>query len=92
MLACLFENSTKFTQPLILETYSKPLYLAHMFRALVNVVGAIIAGETGSTLAFEVGKVIEALPAVLAPIWRLRAKWDLCLAVLALKLRFNLRG
>ena len=26
LLACLLENSTKFTQPLILETYSKPLY------------------------------------------------------------------
>ena len=25
LLACLLENSTKFTQPLILETYSKPL-------------------------------------------------------------------
>ena len=24
LLACLLENSTKFTQPLILETYSKP--------------------------------------------------------------------
>ena len=66
--------------------------LAHMFRALINVDGAIIAGETGSTLAFKVGKVIHAVSAVLAPIWRLGAKWDLCLAVLALKLRFNLRG
>ena len=25
LLACLLENSTKFTQPLVLETYSKPL-------------------------------------------------------------------
>ena len=25
LLACLLENSTKFTQPLILETFSKPL-------------------------------------------------------------------
>ena len=63
-----------------------------MFRALIDVFGAIVAGETGSTLAFEVGKVIDAVSAVLAPIWRLGAKWDLCLAVLALKFRFSLLG
>ena len=61
-----------------------------MFRALIDVFGAIVAGETGSTLALEVGKVIDAVSAVLAPIWRLRAKWDLCLAVLALKMRLHL--
>ena len=60
-----------------------------MLRALVNVFGAIITGEPGGTLAFEVRKVIHAVPAILASVWRLRAKWNFGLAVLTLKKRLS---
>ena len=66
------------------DNQNKGTNLTHMLCALINVVGAIVACETGSTFAFKVGKVIHAVPAVLAPVWRLGAKGDLRLAVLAL--------
>jgi len=59
--------------------------LTHMFSALVNILGAIITGEPWGTFAFEVRKVIHAVPAILASVWRLGAKWNFCLAVLTLK-------
>ena len=64
--------------------------LTHMSRALVNILGAIITGEPGGTFAFEVRKVIHAVPAILASVWRLGAKWNFCLAVLTLKKKFSL--
>lgn len=55
-----------------------------MFRALIVVNRAVVTSESGSTLAFKVGEVVDAVSAVLAPIRFLRAEWDLCLAVLTL--------
>ena len=42
LLACLLEISTKFTQPLILETYSKPLY------------GPVVEAPTTTSRNFEI--------------------------------------
>ena len=59
------------------------IYLTHVIRAIVDVLGAVLAGKAGHAVAGVVGEVVDAFASVLAGRKLVGAKGDFDLAELA---------